>query len=35
MYQNDVSNFDMFMDKIVEEGLNPNNYYNKLIRNEI
>ena len=31
-YQKDVDNFNGFMDRIVEDGENPNNYYNTFVR---
>ncbi|MBO5910303.1 MAG: glycosyltransferase family 8 protein [Clostridia bacterium] len=33
-YQKDIDNFNMFMDKIVEDGKNPNNYYNMYVNSE-
>lgn len=33
-YQKDVDNFNGFMDKIVEDGENPNNYYNTFVKPE-
>ena len=33
-YQKDIENFDGFMDKIVQEAENPNNYYNLYVKPE-
>ncbi len=33
-YKQDIVNFEGFMDKIVEEGENPNNYYNTFVKPE-
>lgn len=33
-YKQDVANFDGFMDRIVEDGENPNNYYNTFVKPE-
>lgn len=33
-YQKEVDNFNGFMDKIVEDGENPNNYYNTFVKPE-
>jgi len=33
-YQKDIANFESFMDKIVDDGENPNNYYNTFVKPE-
>lgn len=33
-YQKDIDNFNMFMDRIVADGENPNNYYNTYVKSE-
>jgi len=33
-YQKDITNFESFMDKIVDDIDNPNNYYNTFVKNE-